>query len=431
MITLHVLADNASPAVLERALLYLKRTKQRTVNIGAGAELLKGMQYVDRVRVECPGIKVFWRNMEPEDTGIHTKMSAQSLFDKKVAPYLDWFKKNEIILVCDNESSGDDNAIRKYTQWTVDLLVTMHKHNLATGVCRFATGNIDDGSQVSNQYLLLKPIFSAMLPSDWITPNEYSNAPGKSSGGHLARYKLMWAVAGKPLPTFIGEAGLCPDYDPGKGFRSVNMSGKAYADQMIAEEVWYPGVDRALFVAGGFGWENFQLIKEIGNGKVEADTLDELEAHYAKQPPVVIQPPPPPPVPPEPTLPVDLGNPITVRVSGDNWLLRAAPTINATQIGRLIIGEEVLLYPFTATSADGESFKVVERVIPVISEARRGWTAMPTPVYVPPPLPAETIELIARLAIMTAKLHGLASLIESVVSELHQLQDDLATKKVA
>lgn len=319
MITLHILADNAAPAQLERALLYLKRTKQRSVNIGAGAELLKGMQYVDRVRAECPGIKIFWRNMEPEDTGIHTKMSAQSLFNKKIAPYLDWFKKNEIILVCDNESSGDDNAIREYVRWTVELLVIMHAVNLATAVCRFATGNIGDGSHGSNQYPLLKPIFTAMLPSDWASPNEYSNAPGKSSGGHLARYKLMWEAAGRKLPTFIGEAGVCPDYNPGKGFRSVPMTGKAHAAQLIAEEVWYPDIDRALFVVGGFGWEGFQLITEIGNGKVEADTLDALEDHYAKHPPIDTPTPPPPPA-------IRWINTIAAVTAIDAVLLRETPT---------------------------------------------------------------------------------------------------------
>ncbi len=298
MITLHINCDKASPAQLDRALLYLIRTNQRTVNIAAGAELQKGMSFVDRVRQALPKIKVFWRNLDPEDTGIHAKYSAQWIFNHKVAPYLAWFKRHEIIFVFDNESSGDDNQIRNYARCTVEFLILMHAVNLATAVCRFATGNIAE-----RQYILLKPIFSAMLPSDWISPNEYSNAPGKSSGGHLERYEQMWMAAGKPLPTFIGEAGVCPDYDPGKGFRSIGMSGKAHAAQLIAEEVWYPDVDRALFVVGGFGWDFFQLIKEIGDGKVEADTLDALEEHYAKQPPIVVTPAPPAPIPVPPSPP--------------------------------------------------------------------------------------------------------------------------------
>lgn len=306
MISIHINCDNATPAQLDRALLYLIRTNQRSVNIAAGTELKKGMDFVERVRAALPHINIFWRNLDPEDTGIHAKYSPQWVFDKKVLPYLAWFKRNNVIFVCDNESSGNDDQIKAYTIWMVSFLIIMHAVNLATSVCRFATGNIKE-----SQYALLKPVFNAMLPSDWISPNEYSNVPGKSSGGHLARYENMWIAAGKHLPTAIGEAGVCPDYNPGKGFRSVPMSGKAYADQMISEEVWYENgqIDRFLFVVGGFGWGDFQLIKDLGNGKVEADTLDALEAYYAAHPatsPVVVTEPPPPPVtPPEPPAPAE------------------------------------------------------------------------------------------------------------------------------
>lgn len=296
MISLHINCDHATPAQLERALLYLVRTQQRSVNIAAGAELQKGMDFADRVSAALPLIKIFWRNLNPEDTGIHAKYSPQWVFDKKVLPYLSWFKRHNIVFVCDNESSGNDDQIKAYALWTVSFLIIMHAVNLATAVCRFATGNIRE-----SQYILLKPIFKAMLPSDWISPNEYSNAPGKSSGGHLERYENMWISAGKHLPTSIGEAGVCPDYNPGKGFRSIGMTGKAYAEQMISEETWYDGgkIDRFLFVVGGFGWDDFQLIKDLGNGKVEADTLDALEKYYAEHPitPSPIETPIPPPAP--------------------------------------------------------------------------------------------------------------------------------------
>ena len=303
MISLHINVDGLSPAVLDRALLYLVRTHQRSVQIAAGAEIQKGMDYVDRVRAALPHIIIYWRNLDPEDTGIHAKYSPQWVFDHKVLHYLAWFKRNNVVFVPDNESSGNDDQIKAYALWMVSFLILMHAVNLATAVCRFATGNIQDGTDPrypTNQYNLLKPIFSAMLPMDWISPNEYSNAPGKSSGGHLARYENMWVAAGKRLPTSIGEAGICPDYDPGKGYRSINMSAKAVVEQLTGEEIWYEGgaIDRFVFSVA-INWGGFNLIKEIGDGKVEADVLDELEKHYAKQPaPVPIPPTPtPPPVP--------------------------------------------------------------------------------------------------------------------------------------
>jgi hypothetical protein len=385
VITLHVNCDNASPAVLERAYQYLVRTNQRSVNIAAGAELQKGMDFVDRVRAALPRIKVFWRNLDPEDTGIHAVKSAQWIFDHKVKPYLAWFKRNEIIFVFDNESSGDDNQIRNYSKCTVEFLVLMHSVNLATATCRFATGNIAE-----RQYALLKPIFSAMLPSDWVSPNEYSNAPGKSSGGHLARYEQMWIAAGKPLPTFIGEAGVCPDYDPGKGFRSIGMSGKAHAAQLISEEVWYPDVDRALFVAGGFGWEGFQLIVEIGNGKVEADTLDALEEHYAKNP-VDNQTPTPVPALPFVPIPADLSGAVEVVIADNAYRLQAtATTHEASNVGRILPGERVTLYRSSYTATELLTWYWCERVSTPVGQSAYGWIAYrmpppPDPVIVPPP----------------------------------------------
>lgn len=428
MISLHILADNASPALLDRALLYLKRTKQRSVNIGAGAELLKGMQYVERVRAECPGIKIFWRNLDPEDTGIHTKMSPQALFDKKVAPHLNWFKKNEIILVCDNESSGDDNAIRRYAQWTVELLVIMHKHNLATAVCRFATGNIAE-----HQYQLLKPIFSAMLPSDWISPNEYSNEPGKSSGGHLERYKQMWIAAGKSLPTTIGEAGLCPGYDPGKGFRSIRMSGKDHAKQIVSEEIWYGNgtIDRFLYLVGGFGWEGFQLITEIGNGKVEADTLDALEAYYASK-----QPSTEPHMPTLPFVPVpaDLSGIVELAIDNTAYPLQARPTNDPKEsVGKLAIGERVKLYRSSHTSADGLIWHFCRRDSTPVGESVVGWCAypmpLPDPVIVPPP-PTNTMEValkyIAALWAERQTCVARVAEIDTEMSEIAQIWTDAA-----
>lgn len=182
-LSLHIVVDNAPNDRLDRAVKYLKNVRPTYVNIGAGAQLERGMHFVERVKHEVPEIKIIWRNLTIEDTGIYAQMSAVDVYRKKVLPFVDWFKKHELIFMPDNESSGDDEQIKRYVAWQVEMAVLLHSHNLRGAFCRFATGNINDGTQYPNQYPLLKPIFNAMLPGDIISPNEYSGQPGVSSAG--------------------------------------------------------------------------------------------------------------------------------------------------------------------------------------------------------------------------------------------------------
>lgn len=294
-ISLHIVVDNAPDDRLDRALLYLQRVKPPTVDIAAGAQLDRGMQFVERVRAEVPGITVFWRNLDPEDTGIHSKMSAVDVYNRKVAPHHAWFQRHQIVFMPDNESSGDDAQIKRYVAWQVEMAILLHADGLYGAFFRFATGNI-----VESQYALLKPLFNVMLPDDYISPNEYSAQPGypKGSGGHLERYKRMWDAAGRKLPTVIGEAGIAMNYDPGKGYIDAGMTDAAYAQQMLDEEVWYENgeIDRHIYLIGGYTHEGYRLRDGV---------LDYWERHYEKNPPVVVKPvePPPPPPAPEPETP--------------------------------------------------------------------------------------------------------------------------------
>lgn len=273
MISLHLIADNADPARLDRGVLYLKRVNARSVNVAGGSQIDRAMTLVDQIHDELPNIIIFWRQLE--DTGIHAELSPEQWYASRVAPRLEWLQRHQVRFVTDNESSGDDARIHTYAAWQVDVMNRLHAVGLFAAIDRFATGNIGDGTEGSNQYPFLKPTFDAMIPGDYISPNEYSNAPGLSSVGHLGRYENMYRAAGRDLPTTIGEAGIAVHYDPGKGYLTVpGLTGKAYADQMIAEEVHYGGgaIDRFLYCIGGYGWESFQ----IGD-----DVLETLEAHYA------------------------------------------------------------------------------------------------------------------------------------------------------
>lgn len=295
MLSIHFVVDNCPQDRLDRGLLYLKRSKQRSVDIAAGAQLDRGMQFVERVRAELPAIEILWRNLDPDDTGAHTKMSAQENYQRKVGKHLAWFQRNKVVYMPDNESGGDDQHIKtKYVPWLVEHLVMLHADNLRGAVLRSSTGTFPE-----HQYTLFKPVFNAMLPGDYVSPNEYSAQPGypKGSGGHLARYENLWVAAGRKLPTIIGEAGIAMNYDPGKGYIDAGMSDEACAQQLLDEEIWYEkgAIDRHVYLLGGFSHEGYRLRDGV---------LEYWERYYAShQPPIVVtpipvpQPPPPAPVP--------------------------------------------------------------------------------------------------------------------------------------
>lgn len=315
MISLHLVADNADPKRLDRAVAYLKNTKQPYVNIAGGSQIDRAMQLVERCQIEVPGIQVFWRVLE--DTGNIFAMTPNQWWSDRIFPRLQWMRDHKVIMVVDNESSGDDGLIKRYAAESITRMNMLHSAGLYGAFCRFATGNIQE-----HQYAFLKPLLDALDARDWISPNEYTNKPGKSSGGHLERYKRILAVVpGKHFNVSIGECGVLNDYQAYAGYLDIPMSGRNMAAQLIADEMWYNGgtIPRFLFCIGGYQqWRSLQ---------VNDEALEFLEAYYAKnpiQPPVVTPPPPPPPPTPD-TIPI----PVTVLNSLYNNLKASLDMISA------------------------------------------------------------------------------------------------------
>lgn len=291
MISLHIVVDNCPEERLDRALLYLKRTNQPYVQIAAGAQIDRAMQFAQRCAIEVPGIKIFWRILE--DTGNIIAMTTDDWWAQRVAPRLAWMRAYGVIMVVDNETSGGDEIIRLYTKRSIERMDKLHGEKLWGAYCRFATGNIRE-----SQYALLKPLLDNLGDGDWVSPNEYSNLPNKSSGGHLERWKLIQQQTKRPLNIAIGEAGILNDYNPEDGYLE-HMSGEAMAQKLLDEEIWYDRnrIPRFVFVIGGYGrWYKMQ---------VNDAALETWERHYAANPiqlPMTPPPsPPPPPVPPPPS----------------------------------------------------------------------------------------------------------------------------------
>lgn len=337
MISLHIVADNATQAILDSSLAYLKATKQPAVNVGGGSQIDRAMQFVERCHIELPTIQVFWRILE--DTGNAIKMDNGTWWRERVEPRLKWMQEHKVIFVLDNETSGSDTTIQYYVNKSIDRLYRLHDVGLYGATCRFATGNIQDGSQPgqSSQYPLLKPLLFAMTDGDWISPNEYRNTPGKSSGGHLQRYKLITnVVPEKKFKISIGECGILKDYGAREGYTTIPISGGAAAQAMIDDERFYENgtIPRFWFVRGGYDdWKNTQ---------VGQDALNYLTTYYADHPiapvalPPVVEPPivipPPPPYKPEPII---VGTRYQVTTPLDYVVMHLTPAANGVAIGQL------------------------------------------------------------------------------------------------
>lgn len=342
MISLHVIADNAAPERLDAAFNYLVATKQPYVNVASGSQIDRGMQFVERCHLAQPNMQVFWRILE--DTGNAIKMDNGTWWRERIEPRLKWMQEHKVIMVLDNETSGSDAIIQLYVNKLIDRLTRLHDVGLFGAACRFATGNIADGSQPnqSSQYPLLKPLLQAMADRDWISPNEYRNTPGKSSGGHLQRYKLITDVMPeKKFNISIGECGILKDYSARLGYTEIPISGEDAAKQMIEDEQYYQdgAIPRFWFAVGGnVDWQKTQ---------VGQDALNFLTTYYQYHP--IVQPvqpvptePPPVTIPPVITPPMQPSYQPPPFVTGTRYLVttpgsfvnvRSEASTNAVDIG--------------------------------------------------------------------------------------------------
>lgn len=326
-LSLHVVVDNATNEQLDMALDYLIVTKQKVVNIAAGSQIDRGMQFVERVRQALPDIDIIWRILE--DTGIHAAMSVNVWWTTRVAPFLAWMKKNRVIMLLDNESSGDDAVIKYYVQWELDAMNRLHKEGLGAAVARFATGNIDDGGNSHNQYPLLKPLLDAVTNKDYVSPNEYTNTTGLSSAGNIGRWKLIEAVAGRKLPISIGEAGILHKYEANNGWQG-HMSEQQVVDALLADEQYYrPDITRSIFAVGGYQqWKTLQVTQGIIN----------LLKQYYKEHPIMATPP----------------QDIIILIVADGTKFRQAPSTSAPVITKLNVGTvPATMYPDATVVANG------------------------------------------------------------------------------
>lgn len=403
MISLHVIVDNATNNQLDLAMWYLATVQPPVVNVAAGAQIDRGMKFVERIRLTLPNIVIIWRVLE--DTGIHTRMSPPNWFNAIVRPRLSWMKFYHIVMLLDNESSGNDDQIRAYVRWEIEALALLHREGLYGAVARFATGNIDDGGNGSDQYPFLKPLFDALLPGDWVSPNEYTNMPGKSSAGSIGRYKLMEAVAGRKLPITIGEAGLLDDYQARDGWMG-RTTEREYVKAILADEQGYrPDITRCLFCIGGYQeWDTLQVTEGI---------LQLLITHYKENAPVTARH-------------------VIITIVYEGTRVRAEPNVKGAIVASLPKGEFAAIVTGNTVAANGYTW------LPIDLGDKAGWIASEVievrdaPPVEQPPLPPDADVCLDRDIIgdakdlLLAESYNLEVLRQQVNAQISDFQSKIA-----
>lgn len=356
-ITLHFVADNSDPKKIDRGIDYIVNTHQPQATVAGGSQIDVAMNIVEKIHARAPHCSIFWRVLE--DTGSIFKMTSNQWWSNVVFPRLKFMQEHNLVMVVDNESSGDDAIIMRYAAESIIRGNMLHAASLYGAFCRFATGNIGDGSQPgqSNQYPLLKPLLEKLDARDWVSPNEYTNLPGKSSAGHLERYKRILAVVPtKHFNVSIGECGVLNDYRPRDGYVG-KITDAQMAAQLLADEIWYYGgkISRHLFCRGGYQeWDTLQ----VGDGALEF-----LEDYYAKnpigtpEPPIVIPPPPPVITPPYTPPPFTPGDRYLMTAPGDFINVRITPATLAAKIGE--IPNKSVITVFEESLVSGEYWRKV------------------------------------------------------------------------
>jgi len=117
-------------------------------------------------------------------------------------------------------------------------------------------------------------------------PNEYFDVTRTLSGGNVNRYRDAWdRCKEKNLPnppTVIGEFGLAQNFNPSKGWRSVqSLTDAKYAEMSLWHyQQWY---ERSQVAACIFSWSKWPIDKEDGyNAGDDRSFTDALEVYAAK-----------------------------------------------------------------------------------------------------------------------------------------------------
>lgn len=273
------------------------------------------------------------------DDNIHRRMTPQQWVDAHAQ-----FAEAGVIVQADNEPATDN--LPQLAQWYADVMDGAGERGMAVAVGSFSTGNPHH-----ERYHELEPMWRAL--ERWHdlhvwSPHEYFDVQvDRSMTWHVGRFLFGWQACvrlGLRRPrTLIGELAVAQGMDAGRGWKAAGLSETQYADELEKAAHFYSrhGVLGAcIFSLGKLGgWDSFDVQGE----PVLQQRLIALSAQLRSASPVPISPP----THDAESVPVD--DPGWYAVTAQSPYIysrvRAAPTVYATEVGRVSEAMSVQIAP--------------------------------------------------------------------------------------
>lgn len=206
----HVIVDGLDSNQLDTLLEHLKLLQPAWINITGGSRFTQAMQFVERLRRDCPNINIILRNFKAngiEDNGVSSKLTPAQWYNAWVLPIRDWLKQYKPVLMTDNEGVVGGTKLRDYSDWMAAAIKMCAPDGIQLGVGRFPTGTPEFAD-----YQYLESMFRALETYGGVwTPNEYfgQTAPlSNSMPGRFLNGLMFCDSKGIKRPTVvIGEYG--------------------------------------------------------------------------------------------------------------------------------------------------------------------------------------------------------------------------------
>lgn len=336
-------------------------------------------QRVDRIRATLPDALIVVR-LWPDD-GNWSKRPPAEQYRVFIAPFRDWFVAQNLVVLADNESVQANMA--PYANWHVDLMDRAGEAGVRLAVGRTAVGNPDH-----HHYAQMDPLWIALAASKgrhMYSPNEYFDVDRDND--LVGRYRRAWArfdALGLPRPlTTIGEFGFAGGLKAHNGFRKFEIDERQYARRVIGyARSQYQHVPVAIFCAGP--WHGF----DVGPAFYETIEQEATDLNYTPLPQTA------------PAIPGPADSRWkSVRLIGRPTLIRAEPSTDSAELGRIPAGDGMLLPTIPTDALTPAELAHVQRGAYTwrhvrLADGRIAYVradvvreADPAPVPIPPPPP--------------------------------------------
>lgn len=237
----------------------LNDCKPACITILGGSQYKEALDFAKRAKQAFPEMRVIFRHYrDGGDDGMHTRVTAREWWDKIGSLYIG----TGLTILSDNESMRDD--LTPYAAWQSEVMELAGQNGVGIAFGRFSTHNPPLAKIQHLDRMLITAFKFGKLHT--YSPNLYWSLEN-TDGFKYPRAVMDYAhKIGVTIDVTIGEFALLRDIrDAHHGWRSCNVSGKAYAyDMVIKSKVHLPGIPVCAYSIGQWpiGSDTFSLDKE-------------------------------------------------------------------------------------------------------------------------------------------------------------------------